>query len=157
MLRCAGYVPATAVWCTGPADNGTTPCSCYFFPFISKDEHGYPCVTRNRAGRGGFQSATWEPVTTSQFNAWLKQMLGRLAGTVTTDYTFHGSRFVAALVALAAGNSLSSINATHGWVAKSEQARSYARLVQLQSMTQEPVLRDTLASTLLAGYSAFFK
>ena len=52
---------------------------------------------------------------------------------------------------------LSSINATHGWAAKSEQARSHARLVQLQSMTQEPVLRDTLASTLLAGCSAFFK
>ena len=141
--------------CNG--DGGTTPCSCYFFPFISKDKYGYPCVTNNRAGRSGFQANGWEHVTTSQCNAWLKQMLERLGGTVTTDYTFHGSRSVAALVALAEGTSIDSINSTHGWKARSEQARSYARLVQLQSMTQEPLLRDTLASTLLAGYSSFFK
>ena len=141
--------------CNG--DKGSTLSSCYFFPFISKDKHGYPCVTNNRAGRSGFQANGWEHVTTSQCNAWLKQMLERLGGTVTTDYTFHGSRSVAALVALAEGTSIDSVNSTHGWKAKSEQARSYARLVQLQSMTQEPVLRDTLASTLLAGYSSFFK
>ena len=138
-------------------ENDTTPCSCYLFPFISKDEHGYPCVTNARTGRNGFKADNWEHVTTSQCNAWLKQMLERLGGTVTTDYTFHGSRSVAALVALAEGTSIEAINATHGWRAKSEQARSYARLVQLQSMTQEPVLRDTLASTLLASYSEFFK
>ena len=137
--------------------NDTTLCSCCFFHFISKDKHGCPCVTNTRAGRSGFKANGWEHVTTSQCDAWLKQMLERLGGTVTTDHTFHDSRSAAALVALAEGTSVDSINATHGWKAWSEQARSCARLAQLQSMTQEPLLRDTLASTLLAGCSSFCK
>ena len=145
----------------GPVSNGQdgkTPCSPFLFPFITKDPAtGFPVVTDNRAMRNGAQGSRWEKVSTSQCNAWLKRMLERLDGTIITDYTIHGCRVVAALVALASGQTVESINKIHGWREKSEMVRSYARLVQLQSMTQEPVLRDTLASTLLQNYQQFFK
>lgn len=145
----------------GPVSSGQegkTPCSPFFFPFITKDpKTGFPVVTDNRSMRNGAQGSRWEKVPTSQCNAWLKRMLERLDGTVITDYTIHGCRVVAALVALASGQTVESINKIHGWREKSEMVRSYARLVQLQSMTQEPVLRDTLASTLLQNYQQFFK
>ena len=68
-----------------------------------------------------------------------------------------GARAAAALVALASGQQVETINKTHGWRGRSQMVRSYARLVQLQAMTQEPVLRDTPASALLATYENFFK
>ena len=98
----------------------------------------------------------WEHATPTQCKSWLKRMLARLDGTVSTDYTIHGARVVAALVALASGQQVEAINKTHGWRERSQMVRSYARLVQLQSMTQEPVLRDTPASALLANYELFF-
>ena len=87
----------------------------------------------------------------------LSQIGQALNGTVSTDYTIHGARVVAALVALASGQQVEAINKKHGWRERLQMVRSYARLVQLQSMTQEPVLRDTPASALLATDEQFFK
>ena len=84
-------------------------------------------------------------------------MLVRLDGTVSTDHTTRVARVVATLVALASGQRIEFINKTHGWRARSQMVRSHARLVQLQSTTQEPVLRDTPASALLANHEQFFK
>ena len=138
-------------------EGGSVMCSPFMFPFIAKDPiTGFPCVTRTRQMRNDSVGTKWEHATTTQCNSWLKRMLVRLDGTVSTDYTIHGARVVAALVALASGQQVEAINKTHGWRERSQMVRSYARLVQLQSMTQEPVLRDTPASALLANYELFF-
>lgn len=114
-------------------------------------------MTPNRTKRGGSSSGGWEKVATQQCNAWLKRMLHRLDGVVVTGYTFHGTRTVGALAALAAGRNIEAINKAHGWKDKSEESRSYARLVQAWHMVQEPVLRDSISSTLQDDYKAFFK
>lgn len=138
-------------------EDGSVRCSPFVFPFIAKDPiTGFPCVTRARQMRNDSVGTKWEHATTTQCNSWLKRMLVRLDDTVSTDYTIHGARVVAALVALASGQQVEAINKTHGWRERSQMVRSYARLVQLQSMTQEPVLRDTPASALLANYELFF-
>jgi len=144
----------------GPVSNGdddTTLCSPYLFPFLVKDSSsGYPVVTPSRAKRGGSVSSGWEKVPTQQCNAWLKRMLVRLDGSVNTAYTFHGTRVVAALVSLAAGRQLQTINKTMNWADGSNQANAYARFLQMQHMCQEPVLRDNIAATVQTDYASFF-
>jgi hypothetical protein len=118
-------------------EDDTTLCSPYLFPFLVKDlKSGYPVVIPSRAKRGGSVSSGWEKVPTQQCNAWLKRMLVRLDGSVNTEYTFHGTRVVAALISLAAGRQLQTINKTMNWADGSNQANAYARFLQMQHMCQ---------------------
>ena len=137
--------------------DGEPLCSPYLFPWICQDpDSGYPMVTPKRPKRNAKMGSKWEKASSSQCNAWLKRMLSLLSGSIRTEYTFHGTRAVSALVALANNRSIESINQQQGWRDRSDMANRYARLVQLQCMAQQPVLRDNLADTLSRDYKAFF-
>ena len=69
----------------------------------------------------------------------------------------HGTRAVAALVALANDRSIEQINKQQGWRERSDMCNCYARLQQVQYFAQQPVLRESLADTLAVDYAAFFK
>ena len=104
----------------------------------------------------------WDPPDpvqsrTQPMQRWLKRMLSALNGSVNTEYTFHGTRAVATLVALANDRSIEQINKQQGWRARSDMCNRYARLQQVQYLAQQPVLRESLADTLAVDHAAFFK
>jgi len=155
LATCSRFGVPIGKLCNGR--DGEPLCSPYLFPWISQDpESGYPMVTPRRPKRQAKTGSKWEKASSSQCNAWLKRMLSLLGGCVRTEYTFHGTRAVSALVALANNRSIESINQQQGWRDRSDMANRYARLVQLQCMAQQPVLRDNLADTLARDYEAFF-
>lgn len=153
---CATFGVPIGTICNG--DDGAPMCSPYIFPWISQDPtSGFPMVTNRRPKRQAQTGAKWERASSTQCNAWLKRMLSALNGSISTEYTFHGTRAVAALVALANDRSIEQINKQQGWKERSDMCNRYARLQQVQYLAQQPVLRESLADTLAVDYAAFFK
>ena len=121
----------TGKTCNG--DDGAPVCSPYLFPWICQDpDSGFSIVTNRRPKRQAQTGAKWERAGTTQCNAWLKRMLSALNGSVNTEYTFHGTRAVATLVALANDRSIEQINKQQGWQERSDMCIRYARLQQVQ-------------------------
>ena len=153
---CAKFGVPIGKICNG--DDGAPMCSPYLFPWICQDpDSGFPIVTNRRPKRQAQTGAKWERAGSTQCNAWLKRMLSALKGSIDTEYTFHGARAVAALVALANDRSIEQINKQQGWRERSDMCNRCARLQQVQCLAQQPVLRESLADTLAVDYAAFFK